>query len=521
MDVLTILPIVPLIGCIWALVNDPVILKGMVSVLIYILYIRERPTNEELVRFLLKIGELEFELLEELESQLRKATTRLANLLNLAQLPLLSTTTLRLPSDNGPFDRIPLEVTTAILDEALQDLGPIVAGELDEARLSIALTCRLWADVFFGNPVWWTVIRAHYESKEDWIRHRGRAAALKSALKRSKGLPLEWTVGPSSGWMSNKELIPVHSSRLKSLIIEKSPSNTSFVSTIVEFPLPQLRCFKMRGGLISDIELDAPNLKELELTNDFDAGTIRFAQATRPAIQTLHIEGSWDDFVRLLSEFSQTVEFLTGVDLRTHWQQVQPASPLFLPSLKALCLRGWCESFPLYVTNVPLLEKITFVNWTLATIDISRHQHTLPSVHIVEWTHRLEFEDLHDLRQILTSVTPSVYTLILERNESDPQATTDSTPNRRLVRVLLNVNMCPKLKELHIRGRSWLTVSSIKRIVDARLGTLRRVTVERVGRGQDTPLAAQAAVKCLRENLEELHIPSEEEWVGASNEVAE
>ncbi|KAG8989379.1 hypothetical protein FRB90_002286 [Tulasnella sp. 427] len=513
MDVPTILPIVPLIGCVWAFVNDLVILKGMVSVLICILYIREHPTNEELVHFLQKI--------EELESQLQKTTRWLANFSNLVQLPLLSTTTLRLPSDNGPFDRIPLEVTTAILDEALRELGPIVVGELDEARLSIALTCRLWADVFFGNPVWWTVIRTDFGVmiRGDWNRQLEPAAALKSALKRSKSLPLEWTVGPWTGWMSIKDLIPVQASRLKSLTIENASRNRLFVSTIVEFPLPQLRCFKMRGGLISDFELDAPNLKELEFVNDFHLGTIRFAQATRPAIQTLHIEGSWDDFVRLLSEFSQTVEFLTGVDLGT--RQLQPASPLFLPSLRAFCLRGWCESFPLYVTNVPLLEKITFVNWTVATIDISPHQHALPVVHTVEWTHRLESEDLHDLRQILTSVTPSVYTLILERNESDPQATTDSTPNRRLVRVLLNVNMYPKLQELHIRGRSWLTVSNIKQIVAARLGNLRRVTVERVGRGQDTPPAARAAVKYLRENLEELHIPSEEEWVGAFNEAAE
>ncbi|KAG8899827.1 hypothetical protein FRC01_010356, partial [Tulasnella sp. 417] len=167
-----------------------------------------------------------------------------------------SSTATRKPSDNGPFDRLPIEITTAILDEVLRDFEPIKVGELDEGRLSIALTCRLWADIFFRNPRWWTSIETH--SRMRW----GEERKLAAILKRSRNLPLDLVL---DGWNFVPAMLKLTEDqvpRLRALICNNSCAD-KLLDSIASHPLPRLKSFKISQPLQEDIQLSAPLLEEL------------------------------------------------------------------------------------------------------------------------------------------------------------------------------------------------------------------------------------------------------------------
>ncbi|KAG8896349.1 hypothetical protein FRC00_006092 [Tulasnella sp. 408] len=430
----------------------------------------------------------------------------------------------RKPSDNGPFDRLPIEITTAILDEVLRDFGPIKVGELDEGRLSVALTCRLWADIFFRNPRWWTAVETH--SRMRW----GEERKLAAILKRSRNLPLElvldgWNFVPATLKLTEDQ-VP----RLRTLTCKNSCAD-KLLDSIASLPLPRLKTFTISQPIQEDMQLSAPLLEELKFVGAWDGyrgGKITFAEGGRPALRVLHVERNWDDFIRLLTESSQSIRSFLAIDLGS--QRPCPIHRIVLPSLTSCHLQGHGSWSCLLMMDPQNLEAITFTDWEPESEPVLPLR-LLPSVRTVEWSGKLEIHpfifndtgDLAFLKRILRRVTPAITKLVLNHNEPYRHAITDviwhTPPNPGLVNLLCNSDLCPELQELHIRGRSWLTLPDIELIVAARQGTLRRVTVERVGRGEHTSEEIQSAMEYLLELLEEIRLPSEDQWVVSADDV--
>lgn len=435
-----------------------------------------------------------------------------------------SATEIRKPSDNGPFDRLPIEITTAILDQILRDCGPIKVGELDEGRLSIALTCRLWADIFFRNPRWWACIETH--SRMRW----GDERKLAAILKRSRNLPLELVL---DGWNfvpTTLRLVEDQVPRLRALTGKNSCAD-KLLDGIASLPLPRLRSFKISQPIQEDIQLNAPLLQELKFVGAWDGyrgGRITFAEGGRPALRVIQVERNWDDFIRLLTESSQSIQSFVAIDLGS--QRPCPIHRIVLPKLTTCHLQGHGSWSCLLMMDPQNLEAITFTDWEPESEPILPLR-LLPSVRTLEWSGKLEIHpfifndtgDLAFLKRILRTITPAINKLVLNHNEPYRQAITDviwhTPPNPGLVNVLCNGDLCPELQELQIRGRSWLTVPDIQSIVAARQGTLRRVTVERVGRGEHTSEEIQSAMEYLLEELEVIHIPGEDQWVVSADDV--
>lgn len=418
-----------------------------------------------------------------------------------------------------------MEITTAILDEVVRDFEPIKVGELDEGRLSIILTCRLWADIFFSNPLWWTAVETH--SRMGY----GDERKLRAVLKRSRNLPLDLILEGWSYVPGGVDLLRSQAPRLRTLASHNTSAVDRALESIASLPLPQLKTFKLSQNLNEDIKLNAPLLEGLKFVGSWDGyggGTLKFVEGSRPTLRHLQVERNWDDFIHLLRESSQSIQSFTAIDLGS--QKPCPINRIVLPALTTCHLQGHASWSTFLMMDARNLETITFVNWDAESEPILPLK-LLPSVRTVEWSGKLqllpfiynESGDLACLKRILRSITPSIQKLVLNHNEPYRHAATDvvwHTPaNPGLISVLCSPGICPELQELHIRGRTWLTVPDIQSIVTARQGILRRVVVERVGRGDHTSEEIRSAMEWLLEELDEIHIPSADQWVVSAGDI--
>ncbi|KAG8945731.1 hypothetical protein FRC04_000590 [Tulasnella sp. 424] len=478
------------------------------------------PSHDPRIEWLKKLNTGTQRLIQQLEFSLQEAVQRPAT-----KSVSTSTSYIRSLSDNGPFDRLPMEITTVILDEVVRDFEPIKVGELDEGRLSIILTCRLWADIFFSNPLWWTAVETH--SRMGY----GDERKLRAVLKRSGNLPLDLILEGWSYVPGGVDLLRSQAPRLRTLASHNTSTVDRALESIVSLPLPQLKTFKLSQNLNEDIKLNAPLLEGLKFVGSWDGyrgGTLKFVEGSRPTLRNLRVERNWDDFIHLLRESSQSIQAFTAIDLGS--QKPCPINRIVLPALTTCHLQGHASWSTFLMMDARNLENITFVNWDPESEPILPLK-LLPSARTVEWSGKLqlltfiynESGDLACLKRILRSITPSIQKLVLNHNEPYRHAVTDvvwHTPaNPGLISVLCSPGICPELQELHIRGRTWLTVPDIQSIVTARQGILRRVVVERVGRGEHTSEEIRSAMEWLLEELDEIHIPSADQWVVSAGDI--